>query len=118
MELDVWISLEGNKNMKWEGGDWAKDTARNELAETRSPYFPLGHDAFYKVNVLYNSDKYEKGLIDEITKFVMLPKFEIINIINELYCNIPHINKRLDELKIYVEQLPEKDYYKVVQQEF
>jgi len=118
MQLDVWISFEGNKISEWEGGDWAKDTVRNELAETRSPFFPLGHDAYRKVSVLYNLEKYEKGIIDELTKYVMLPKFEILTIINELYCNLPHINERLHELKKYVEKLPEKEYYKVVQQEF
>lgn len=118
MELDVWISHEGNKITKWEGGDWAKDTVKDELAEARSPYFPNGHEAFSIVTSLYNSGEYETGCIDYLTKYVMLPKSEIINIIKKLHCNLPHINERLDELEKYVENLPEKSYYKVIQQEF
>jgi hypothetical protein len=118
MELDVWISHEGEKIVNWNGDDWAKDTVNNELAETRSPYFPCGHDAFSKVSILFNSGNFKKGWIDDITKYVLVPKSEIIKLINELYCNLPHINKRLDELKDYVNNLPQKEYYKLVQQEF
>jgi hypothetical protein len=28
MELDVWISHEGDKITDWESGDWAKDTVK------------------------------------------------------------------------------------------
>ena len=118
MELDVWISYDGYKITAWEGGDWAYDTAERKLAETRSPYFPEGHKAFWIVRDLYISKKYERGDIDEITGYVMLPKPEILKIVDELYCSLDHINKRLDELKKHIEKLPEKDYYKVVFQEF
>lgn len=117
MQLDVWIEHE-NKVTEWKGGDWAKDTATGNLAEKRSPFFPNGHDAFSIVTSYYNSGKYEKDCIDHLTRYVMLPKSEILNMIKELHCNIPHINKRLKELKKYVENLPEQDFYKVVQQEF
>jgi len=48
----------------------------------------------------------------------MLPKSEILKMIDKLYSNIDHLNKELDELKEYVKKLPEKGFYKVVQQEF
>ena len=118
MDLDVWISFEDEKITKWEGGDWAKDTVKEELAETRSPFFPLGHDAYRKVDTLINSGKYESDRIDSLTRYVMVPRFEILKIIDELHCNIQHINERLDELKKYVDKLPDKDFYKLVQQEF
>ena len=118
MELDVWIEHEGYKCPVWEGGDWAFDTAMGKLAEKRSPFFPNGHEAFDLVTSYINSGKYEKEYIDELTKYVMLPKSEILIMIDKLHCNLDHINERLDELKKYIEKMPEKDFYKVVQQEF
>jgi len=118
MQLDVWIEHEGYNGPVWEGGDWAFDTTKRELAKSRSPFFPNGHDAFYLVTEYINSGKYEKNYIDQLTKYVMLPKFKILDMIDKLHCNLDHINERLDELKKYVENLPEQDFYKVVQQEF
>ena len=43
---------------------------------------------------------------------------EILEMIDKLRCNLEHINERLDELKKYVKRMLEKNFYKVIQQEF
>lgn len=106
------------KDTTWEGGDWGKDTVGGEKAPNRTPFFPNGHEAFDLVSAYFHSGKYEKDYIDNLTKYVMLPKSEILKMIDKLYSNIDHLNKELDELKEYVKKLPEKGFYKVVQQEF
>jgi hypothetical protein len=118
MELDVWIEYENGQSFEWEGGDWAKDVVDGSVAKTRSPFFPCGHEAFAKVRELIASEKYQNDWDDPLTRYVIVPKFEIINIIESLYSTINHLNKELDELKKYVIKLPDNQLYKLVSQEF
>jgi len=120
MDLDVWIDFDDDSMKAWKGGAWAKDTAFGELAMSRSPFFPEGHEAFYKVTDLINSKRYETDYIDEITRYVIIPKSKLVVLIKSLKSkwNMDHIEQRLDELLAFVETLPDNRNYKVVCQEF
>jgi len=118
MELDAWIEFDSDEMEKWKGGEWAKDVVGGELAKSRSPFFPNGHDAFDAVKSLANSEKYETDWIDNLTRYVIVPKSELLKLIKKLHCNIDHINQRLDELMAFVETLPADKNYKLVCQEF
>jgi hypothetical protein len=118
MELDVWIDLEGNSGIDWKGGDWAKDMAIGKMPRGRSPFFPNGHEAFYKVRALIDSGKYENDYIDNLTRYVKVPKDEILKLIQSLHCNLEHINSRLSELEKFVETLPDDRLYKLITNEF
>ena len=120
MDLDVWINFDDDSMKAWKGGEWAKDTALGELAMSRSPFFPKGHKAFWKVIDLIYSKKYETDYIDELTRYVIIPKSELVKLIKSLKSelNLKHINKRLNELLAFVITLPDNKNYKVVCQEF
>jgi rhodanese-related sulfurtransferase len=118
MELDAWIEFEEEQNYEGKMSDWAKDVLPGEYATRRSPFFPNGHDAFDKVRSLANSGKYETDYRDALTRYVIVPKSEIVTLIKSLYCNIPHINERLGELLAFVEKLPDDKPYKLFCQEF
>jgi hypothetical protein len=117
MELDVWIDYDEGQSFDWEGGDWGKDVG-GYAAKDRSPLFPCGHDAFDRVRELINSGKYQNDWIDNLTRYVIVPKSEILTLIESLYSTIDHLDKKLDELKDYVLKLPENQLYKLVSQEF
>jgi hypothetical protein len=118
MELDVWFTLDKEDNIKFKFSDWANDTAMGERALSRSPFFPCGHDAFWKVRKLADSGKYETERTDPLTSYVIVPKAELINLVKSLYCNLDHINQRLDELMAFIELLPENKNYTLYSQEF
>ena len=102
MELDVWV----------------EGVTINYEDIGSSKYFPGGHDAFYKVSELINSGKYENGSIEALTKYVIVPKSEVLTLIKSLYCNLDHINKRLDTLYQTIEKLPDDKPCKLIQDEF
>ena len=102
MELDVWV----------------EDVTINYEDIGSSNYFPEGHEAFRKVSELRNSGKYEHGFIDALTKYVIVPKSEVLTLIKSLYCNLDHINKRLDTLYQTIEKLPDDKPCKLIQDEF
>lgn len=116
--MDVWIEFdEPIPETEWEGESWAKDTALGEWAASRSPFFPKGHEAFWKVKHLIETGKYQHDYEDYLAEYVIVPKEEIISLINELYSSLDHINKMLDELKAFVEKLPDNRMYKLYKQE-
>jgi len=102
MELDVWV----------------EGVTINYEDIGSSHYFPLGHDAFYKVRDLINSGKYESGSTGPLTNYVIVPKAEVLALIKSLYCNLDHINKRFDTLYQTIEKLPDDKPCKLVQDEY
>ena len=102
MELDVWV--EGVTV------DY-KDIGRQK-------YFPEGHEAFYKVRDLIESGKYECGYIRALTRYVEVPKSEVLSLIKSLYCSLDYINKRLDTLYETIEKQPDDEMLTLVSDEF
>jgi len=117
MELDVWISFDGNEMDNWKGGDWSK-TMYGEYYKDRSPFFPNGHEAFSKVKQIVNSGKYETEQIDSLTHSVKVPKVVILNLFETSKNELDHIIERLAELKSFVEKLPDDKNYTLICNEF
>ena len=102
MELDVWV--EGI-------------TVEYEDIGSQQ-FFPEGHEAFYKVRDLIETGQYESGSYDVLTKFVVVPKSEVLKLVKSLYTNLDHINKRLDTLYQTIEKLPDDGMLTLVSDEF
>jgi len=117
MELDVWISFDGNEMNNWKGGDWSK-TMRDEYYKDRSPFFPNGHEMFSKVKQLINSGKYETKQIDSLTHSVKVPKSVILNLLETSKTELDHIAERLNEIKSFIETLPDDKNYTLICNEF
>ena len=117
MELDVWVDFDGNEMDTWKGGDWSK-TMDGEYYKNRSPFFPNGHTVFYKAKALAEAGKFHTEYIDELTRFVIVPRSEIVKLLKIEEYELDHIVERLTELKTFIETLPKDKEYKLIFQEF
>jgi hypothetical protein len=126
MEFDVWIDFNEDFQPEWKGGDWAKDTSTHELARTRSPFFPCGHEAFWIVQELINTGKYKINYRDHITRYIYVEKTEILLIISKIkekcknieWDGIYYLKDRCIDLEEFVNSFPNDRVYKLVCQEF
>jgi len=117
MELDVWISFDGNEMDNWTGGDWSK-TMHGEYYRKRSPFFPNGHEMFSKVKQFVNSGKYETKQIDSLTNSGKVPKSVVLNLLEIKETELDHIAERLTELRSFVETLSDDKNYTLICNEF
>ena len=117
MELDVWVEFDSNEMDNWKGGEWSK-TMDGNYHKGRTPHFPCGHDYFYKVRDLADSGKYETAYIDNLTRYVMVPKSIILNLLDSNKSMLDHIKERTAELKVFIESLPDDKNYKLISDEF
>ena len=97
---------------------WVEGVTINYEDMGSSKYFPEGHQAFDKVTRLINTGEYENDYIDNLTRYVIVPKDKVLSLIKSLYCNLDHINKRLDTLYQTIEKLPDDESCKLIQEEF
>jgi len=118
MECDVWVAFDEPINWDDKFSDWATGAFLTSTPKHKSPYFPSGHQAFDEVTKLRGFKKYESGTIDELTKYVIVPKSVILKLIKKLQrTELDHILPRLNELYDFIDSLPDKNY-KLVQDEF
>ena len=118
MECDVWVEFDEPVNWDDKFSDWATGAFLYGTPKHKSPYFPGGHEAFSEVTKLRRLEKYESGVIDELTGYVIVPKSEILELIKKLQKTaLDHMLQRLNELYNFIDSLPDKNY-KLVQNEF